>query len=159
VGTRNFERVAAPHPTQAIALTSHKVRFPSKNLSLVRSVSTQLSRFFEKIVKTEGGHRALGSPRAWSVFALVQGHSLLSLKRCRKLVNIAIDKFLNSRTCEQGMQHLFVDVRGSHSYSMIKQAQVFDVPCVGDDPPVLVLDLVSPGLEHFVDDELPLPRW
>jgi hypothetical protein len=115
--------------------------------------------FFEKTYKTEGGHRALGSPRAGSVFALVQGHSLLSLKHCRKLVNTAIDKFLNSRTCEQGMQHVFIDVRGSNSYSRIKQAQVLNVQCVGDDPPVLVLDLVSPGSEHFVDDERPLPRW
>jgi hypothetical protein len=37
--------------------------------------------------------------------------------------------------------------------------QVFDVPCVGDDPPVLVLDLVGSGPEHLVDDEWPLPRW
>jgi hypothetical protein len=36
---------------------------------------------------------------------------------------------------------------------------VFDVPCIGDDPPILVLDLVGSGLEHFVDDEWSLPRW
>jgi hypothetical protein len=36
---------------------------------------------------------------------------------------------------------------------------VFDVPCVGDDPPVLELDLVCPWSEHHVDDEGPLPRW
>jgi hypothetical protein len=36
---------------------------------------------------------------------------------------------------------------------------VFDVPCVGDDLPVLVLDLVCSGSEHLVDDEQPLPRW
>jgi hypothetical protein len=36
---------------------------------------------------------------------------------------------------------------------------VFDVPCVGDDPPVLILDLVHPWSEHLVDDEGPLPRW
>jgi hypothetical protein len=56
------------------------------------------------------------------------------------------------------MQHLFIDVRDLNSYPRIKRAQVFDVPCVGDDPPVLVLDLVSSGSEHFVDDEWPLPR-
>jgi hypothetical protein len=65
--------------------------------------------FFEKNVKTGGGHRALGSPRAGSVFALVQRHSLLSPKCCCKLINIVIDKILNLRTCEQGMQHLFID--------------------------------------------------
>jgi hypothetical protein len=36
---------------------------------------------------------------------------------------------------------------------------VFDVPCVGDDSPVLVPDLVGFGSEHLVDDEWPLPRW
>jgi hypothetical protein len=36
---------------------------------------------------------------------------------------------------------------------------MLDVPCVGDDPPVLVLDLVRPWSEHLVDDEGPLPRW
>jgi hypothetical protein len=36
---------------------------------------------------------------------------------------------------------------------------VFDVSCVGDDPPVLELDLVCPWSEHHVDDEGPLPRW
>jgi hypothetical protein len=44
-------------------------------------------------------------------------------------------------------------------YSRTKRAQVLDVPCVGDDPAVLVLDHVSPWSEHFVDDERPLPRW
>jgi hypothetical protein len=106
-----------------------------------------------------GRHRALGRPRAGTVFALGQGHSLLSPKRCRKLANTTIDKFPNSKTCEQGMQHLFIDVRGLNSYSRIKRAQVLDVPCVGDDPPVLILDLVCPGSEHFMDDERPLPRW
>jgi hypothetical protein len=53
------------------------------------------------------------------------------------------------------MQHLFIDVRGSNSYSRIKWAQVLDVPCVGDDPTVLVLDFVSPRSEHFMDDEQP----
>jgi hypothetical protein len=80
-------------------------------------------------------------------------------KCCRNLVNTAIDKFRNSKICEQGMQHLFIDVRGPNSYSRIKRAQVFDVPCVGDDPPFLVLDLVCARSEHFVDDEQPLPRW
>jgi hypothetical protein len=36
---------------------------------------------------------------------------------------------------------------------------VFDVPCVGGDPPVLVSDLVGSGPEHLMDDEWPLPRW
>jgi hypothetical protein len=44
-------------------------------------------------------------------------------------------------------------------YSRIKRAQVFNVPRVGNDPPILVLDLVCPWSEHFVDDERPLPRW
>jgi hypothetical protein len=57
------------------------------------------------------------------------------------------------------MQHIFIDVRGLNIYSRIKQAQVFDVPSVGDDPPVLVLDHVCLRSEHLVDDERPLPRW
>jgi hypothetical protein len=99
---------------------------------------------FEKFVKTGGGHRALGSPRAESNFVLVQRRSLLSPKRCCKHMNTTNDKFPNSKTCEQGMQHLFIDVPGLNSYSRIKWEQVFDVQCVGDDPLVLVLDLVCP---------------
>jgi hypothetical protein len=53
----------------------------------------------------------------------------------------------------------FVDTRVLNIYSRIKRAQMFDVPCVGDDPPVLILDLVRPWSEHLVDDERPLPRW
>ena len=59
----------------------------------------------------------------------------------------------------RGKQHVFIDVRVQNIYSRVKRAQVFDVPCVGDDPPVLVLDLVCPWSEHLVDDEGPLPRW
>jgi hypothetical protein len=55
--------------------------------------------------------------------------------------------------------NIYIDVRGLNSYSRIKRAQVFDVPHVGDDPLVLVLDLVGPWSEHLVDDEQPLPRW
>jgi hypothetical protein len=44
-------------------------------------------------------------------------------------------------------------------YTRIKRAQVFDVPRVGDEPPVLILDLVRPWSEHFMDDERPFPRW
>jgi hypothetical protein len=47
VGTRNFERIAAPHPTQVVTFTSRKIELPSKNLSLVRSVSTRLSGFLK----------------------------------------------------------------------------------------------------------------
>jgi hypothetical protein len=57
------------------------------------------------------------------------------------------------------MQHLFIDVRDLNSYSRVKWVQVFDVPCIGDDPPVLILDLVGSGPEHLVDDERPLLRW
>jgi hypothetical protein len=74
-------------------------------------------------------------------------------------MNTTNDKFPNSKTCEQDMQHLFIDVRGLNSYSRIKRAQVFDVPCVGDDPLVHVLDLVCPWSEYLVDDEQALPRW
>jgi hypothetical protein len=90
---------------------------------------------------------------------MTQGRSLLSPKCCHKLVNTVIDKFLNLNTCEQGMLHLFIDVRGSNSYSRIKRAHVLDVLCVGDDPPILVQNLVCLGSEHFVNDERPLPRW
>jgi hypothetical protein len=60
----------------------------------------------------------------------------------------SLDKFLNLKTCEQGMQHLLIDVRGLNSYSRIKSVHVLDVPCVGDDSPVLILNLVCPWLEH-----------
>jgi hypothetical protein len=39
----------------------------------------------------------MGSPRAGSVFALVQRRSLLSPKCCRKHVNTAKDKFRTQR--------------------------------------------------------------
>jgi hypothetical protein len=65
----------------------------------------------------------------------------------------------NSETCKQGMQHLFIDVRVLNIYSRIKQAQVLDVSCISDDPPILVLDHVCPWSEHLVNDERPLPRW
>jgi hypothetical protein len=157
VSTRSFERTAAPHPAQAVVFTFREIEFLSKNLSLVRSVSTRLSGFFEKFRKNGGGHHALGSPRVGSIFALVQRRSLLSPKCCRKHMNTTNNKFSDSKTCEQGMQRLFIDVRGLNIYSRIKQAQVFDVPCIGDDPPILVLDLVCPWSEHLVDDERPLP--
>jgi hypothetical protein len=49
--------------------------------------------FFEKVVKTDGGHRALGSPWVGSISARMQGRSLLSLKRSRLFRNMATDKF------------------------------------------------------------------
>jgi hypothetical protein len=36
---------------------------------------------------------------------------------------------------------------------------VFHVPCIGDDPLVLVSDLVRSRSEHLMDDERPFPRW
>jgi hypothetical protein len=36
---------------------------------------------------------------------------------------------------------------------------MFDVPRIGDDPPVLVSDLVCSVSEHLVDDERPFPWW
>jgi hypothetical protein len=59
----------------------------------------------------------------------------------------------------KGKLHVFIDVRVLNLYLRVKRAQVFDVPHVGDDPPVLVLDLVRPWSEHLVDDEGSLPRW
>jgi hypothetical protein len=55
VSTRSFERIATRHPAQAVILTPHEFEFPSKNLSLVRSVSTKLLGFFEKFEKNEEG--------------------------------------------------------------------------------------------------------
>jgi hypothetical protein len=66
-------------------------------------------------------------------------------KRCRELVNTAIDKFRNSKICEQGMHHLFINVRGLNSYSGIKWVEVLDVPCVGDDVPSSYWILYVPG--------------
>jgi hypothetical protein len=94
---------------QVVIFTFREIEFPSKNISLVRLVSTQLPGFFEKFRKNGGGHRALGRPQAGSVFALVQRRSLLSPKRCHKHVNTANDKFQNSETCE----HLLKDKMGA----------------------------------------------
>jgi hypothetical protein len=48
----------------------------------VQSVSKKLSEFLKKLRKNEEarGHRALGRPRAGSVFALVQRRLLLKLR-------------------------------------------------------------------------------
>jgi hypothetical protein len=45
VSTRSFERVSTCHSTQVVIFTFHETELPSKNLSLVQSVSTQLSGF------------------------------------------------------------------------------------------------------------------
>jgi predicted transcriptional regulator len=74
VSTRNFERTATHYHMQAVIFTFREFEFPLKNFSLVRSVSTKLLEFFDKTSKNEEarGHHALGSPRAGSVFSLVQ---------------------------------------------------------------------------------------
>jgi hypothetical protein len=75
VSTRNFERTATRYPIQAVIFTFREFEFPLKNFSLVRSVSTKSSEIFlKKLRKSEEarGHRALGSPRAGSMFALVK---------------------------------------------------------------------------------------
>jgi hypothetical protein len=74
VSTRSFERTATRYPMQAVIFTFREFEFPLKNFSLVRSISTKLSEFFEKTLKKRGGMRAcaLGYPRPGSVFALVQ---------------------------------------------------------------------------------------
>jgi hypothetical protein len=72
---------------QTVIFTFLEFEFPSKNFSLVRSVSTKLSEFFEKFRKKmlrERGHCALGSPREESVFDLVQRRFLLKHKYCHK---------------------------------------------------------------------------
>jgi hypothetical protein len=76
-----------------------------------------------------------------------------------KNMNTTECKFRTRRHVNKGKQHIFIDIRVLNIYSRIKRAQVFNVPCVGDDPPVLVLDLVRPWSEHLVDDERPLPGW
>jgi hypothetical protein len=82
VSTRNFERTATRYLMQAVIFTFREFEFPLENFSVVRSVSTKFSEFFEKTSKNEEarGHRALGSPRAGSVFALVQRRRLLKLR-------------------------------------------------------------------------------
>jgi hypothetical protein len=51
VSTRNFERTATRYPMQAVMFTFREFELPLKNFSLVRSVSTKLSEFFEKTSK------------------------------------------------------------------------------------------------------------
>jgi hypothetical protein len=60
-----------PHPAQVVVFTFREIELLSKNLSLVRLVSTRLLEFLKNFVKNEGGHRTFGSPRAGSVFARV----------------------------------------------------------------------------------------
>jgi hypothetical protein len=72
---------------QTVIFAFFEFEFPSKNFSLVQSVSTKLSEFFEKFQKKmlrTRGQCALGSPRAGSVFALVQRHCLLKHKHCHR---------------------------------------------------------------------------
>jgi hypothetical protein len=57
VSTRSFERIATHYPMQAVIFTFRELEFPLKNFSLVRSVSTKLSEFFEKTSKKRGGMR------------------------------------------------------------------------------------------------------
>jgi hypothetical protein len=75
-----------------------------------------------------------------------------SLSVAVKKMNTAEYKFGTWRHVNKGKQHLLIDTRVLNIYSRINRAQVFDVPHVGDDPPVLVLDLVRPWLEHLVDE-------
>jgi hypothetical protein len=67
--------VATRHPTQAIIFTLHEFEFLSKK-PFAHAIGLDIVvGFFLKIFeKTRRalGHRALGSPRAGSVFALVQ---------------------------------------------------------------------------------------
>jgi hypothetical protein len=74
------------HPMQTVIFSFLEFELPSKNFSLVRLVSTKLSEFSEKFRKIveDVRHCALGSPRAGSVFALVQRRCLLKLKHCHK---------------------------------------------------------------------------
>jgi hypothetical protein len=82
-----------------------------------------------------------------------------SLNVAIKKMNIAEYKFGTRRYVNKGKQHVFTDTWVLNIYSRIKWEWVFDVPRVGDDPPVLVLELVRAWSEHLVDDEWPLPRW
>jgi hypothetical protein len=128
--------------------------FVKKPFARAIGLDTDVGIFFENFRKKRGGHdrghRALGSPRARCIFALVQRHSLLSLKCFRKHVNTTNDKFGTQRHVNKAC-NIYL--------SRIKRAQVLDVPCVGEDPLVLVLDLVHPWSEHLMDDERPLSRW
>jgi hypothetical protein len=54
VSTRSFERTATRYPMQAVIFTFREFKFSLKNFSLVRSVSTKLSEFFEKTRRREG---------------------------------------------------------------------------------------------------------
>jgi hypothetical protein len=58
VSTRSFERTVTRYPMQAVIFTFREFEFPLINFSLVRSVSTKLSKFFEKASKNRGGMRA-----------------------------------------------------------------------------------------------------
>jgi hypothetical protein len=68
---------------QVVIFTFREFEFPFKKLfACAISLDKVVGIFFEKISKNEKarGRRALGSPRAGSVFALVQGRWLLKLK-------------------------------------------------------------------------------
>jgi hypothetical protein len=91
LGTLNEQQCLILRRSSSLLLA--RSSFPSKDLLLVRSVTTQLSGFFEKMVKTEGGHRALGGPRAGSVSVQMQGCSLLILQGSRIFRNMSTDMF------------------------------------------------------------------
>jgi hypothetical protein len=96
VSTRNFERTATRHPVQVVIFTFREFEFSFKKLLLCDRSRQSRRIFFEKIRKNEEarGHRALGSPRAGSVFASVQRHWLLKLK-------VVVMKRTQSRTSSE----------------------------------------------------------
>jgi hypothetical protein len=91
LGALNEQQHLAPRRPSFLLLarsSCHQKTFRSCNQS-----RHCCQNFLKNRKKIEGGHRALGSPRAGSVSAHVQGHSLLSLQSSHTFINMAIDKF------------------------------------------------------------------
>jgi hypothetical protein len=79
LGALKEQQHLAPRRSSPVLLTRSSFR-AKKPFARAIVLDIVVGIFLKNRKKLEGGHHALGSPRAESVFALVQGYSLLSLK-------------------------------------------------------------------------------
>jgi hypothetical protein len=105
VSTRSFERIAAPHPTQAAVFTFREIKLPSKNLLLVRLVSSQLPGFFLKnFVKMGEGIVPWVAPEQgaslhWCKDARYSGLSVVTNKLTQTTISFGTQRHVN-KACD-----------------------------------------------------------
>jgi hypothetical protein len=97
---------------QAVIFTFLEFEFPSKNLSLVRLVSTNLSEFFEKKIEKRRGHEGivpLVAPEQGASLPWCKDVVCSSLNVAVKKMNTTEHKFGTRRHVNRGKQHLLID--------------------------------------------------